>query len=160
MATPYADNLKWAVYQTNPNWHLNMAKFIPKPIKRPAEQAVYEVFIQTFKEPIVQGVQFVRDLARLVIKVPIRLIRSRDWQVCENAAINAKLAGYSFVRFAFVPVKLILAISAIFASSVAKSSGRFILDTSAHASTMLNGLSLIHIPSPRDLSTSRMPSSA
>ncbi|MCE5295199.1 MAG: hypothetical protein LLF94_11390 [Chlamydiales bacterium] len=131
MATPYADNLKWNVYQTNPDWHQKMAKPVPKPSDRPVEQAVREVFTQAFKEPVVQGVQFVRDLARLVIKVPIRLIRSQSWQAKENAVINAKLAGYSLVRFAFVPVKLIFTISALFTST---------FDKRAHdVTTVLNG---------------------
>lgn len=104
MSIPYNDNLKWDSYINDPNrddWTR-----------------------QDRTEPKNRAIQFVQDLARLVLKVPFRAVfvtpvfYEENWGERERCTINAKLTGYSFVQMLLVPVKFMVAIATILTSSI------------------------------------------
>lgn len=106
MSIPYSDNLKWESYTSDRdrgNW--DRADGRPVESRNRAEQ-------------------FLRDLGRLVLKVPIRSIfvtpvfYEENWGERERCTINAKLTGYSFVQMLLVPVKWMVAIATIMASAI------------------------------------------
>jgi hypothetical protein len=109
MSIPYNDYLKWDSYVNDPernNW-----------------ESAFESH-QKLKQPANRAIQFIRDLARLVLKVPIRAVfvtpvfLPKNWGERERCSINAKLAGYSFVQMLFVPVKYSIALAAILTSAI------------------------------------------
>lgn len=121
MSIPFNDNLIWDTYQSNPDWHKDQPDPAPTSLIDRENQirlTVNEVFRQT----ISRGVQFIRDAARLVLKVPIRAILTpivlpKNWKERERAKINAKLTGYSLAQLVSVPVKFIVALTALVTSS-------------------------------------------
>lgn len=148
MSIPYNDNLQWNVYQTNPDWDKQL------PVPAPAaldhrrrvqlKRALTELASQTFKQPIVRGVQFIRDTARLVLKVPIRAIKtpivlSKNWKERERCKINANLTGYSFVHLVSVPAKFLVALAAILTSAISSKGGQWLLDKSDSYTARLDG---------------------
>ncbi len=145
MSIPYNDNLKWAIYNTNPDWHksLEQEQEILNDQKN-STSAVSELFTQTFKQSYERGFQFIRDLARLGLKVPIRAIKTpivfpKNWKERERCKINAKLTGYSCVHLLSVPVKFLVAIAAILTSAVSHKGGQWLLDKSARWTIYLDG---------------------
>ena len=144
MSIPYNDNLSWTIYNKNPNWHtLKSAQEISKGQKN-SDSAVNELFVQIIKQPCERGIQFIRDLARLVLKVPIRAVKApivlgKNWKERERCKINATLPGYSFVQLISVPVKFLIAIVAILTSAISIKRKHWLLDTSESWTAHLDG---------------------
>lgn len=100
-------------------------------VKRAAKEAIANLF----KEPVVRGVQLLRDAARLVLKVPIRAIFNpifleKNWRELERAKVNAKLTGYAFIQLASVPVKFAVALAALTACAFSQETAKRWLDGS------------------------------
>lgn len=147
MSIPYNDNLRWSTYTSNPNWHKNIFE---TPTERTinfssvVKRAATEVLEQTFRESVVRGIQFIRDDARLVLKVPIRsvwkpIILPKNWREFERSKINAKLTGYSLVQFVSVPVKSVTALAALVVSTVSNNNANLLLDKSEDWTAHLDG---------------------
>lgn len=123
MSIPYNDNLKWDSYRSDPHrndWNNNVSNQEPT-------------------EPKNRAIQFGQDLARLVLKVPLRAVfvtpvfLPKNWGERERCTINAKLAGYSFVQMLLVPVKFMVAIAAILTSAVScKNASQWLNNYSAY----------------------------
>jgi hypothetical protein len=119
MAIPFNDNLKWENYNSTPDW--DKKPLTSEPVvtsidsNKQVKATLNELFEQTLKQPPIRGVQFIRDGARLVLKVPIRsictpIVLSKNWKQRERAKINAKLTGYSLIQLISIPIKLIEAL--------------------------------------------------
>ncbi|GAB4230981.1 MAG: hypothetical protein Tsb0021_09190 [Chlamydiales bacterium] len=145
MSIPFNDHLKWDVYTSNPNWHGSLSAPAPSIDQEDVvRQAVQTLFVQTFKQTGVRGVQFVRDAARLVLKVPIRsaltpIVLPKNWKQRERAKINAKLAGYSFVQLVSVPAKFLVALTALAAAAISYEKAKWLLDHSEYCTAYLDG---------------------
>ena len=143
MSIPYNNNLSLPVYQTNPNWHQNLQ--VPSfTSENETERAVDELFTHTFEQPVVRGIQFIRDTARLVLKVPIRAIATpifleKNWRERERAIVNAKLTGYSFVQLASVPVKFTVVLIALATSAISQDRAKYFLDKNEEWTAYLDG---------------------
>jgi len=143
MSIPYNDNLVWSSYRSNPDWY----KSLPEPSnnhQNQLERAVNQLFEQTVKQPIARGIQFIRDSARLVLKVPIRstltpIVLEKNWKQRERAKINAKLTGYSFVQLLSVPVKFLIALSALATAGISQKRAKWLLDKSTDWTAHLDG---------------------
>jgi hypothetical protein len=143
MSIPYNDYLNLDIYQLHPNWH----QFVPAPVSNNENQAcraLKEVGSNLTVQPVVRGVQAIRDLARLVLKVPIRAVATpvcleKNWAERERAAVNAKLTGYAWVQLACVPPKLIVALVALGVAMVSEDGARLVLDTSENWTAHLDG---------------------
>lgn len=143
MAIPYCEFLSWNCYLNHPD--------LPKNIPLPAStnenlvrRAIHEVSIRTIQQIYVRGIQFVRDGARLVLKVPLRAMKApifleKNWKERERAKINVKLTGYSFVQLLFVPVKFLVALTAIVTLAISLKHARGILDASDDYTSYLDG---------------------
>lgn len=144
MSIPYNDYLSVS----------NFSAAVPMPaVPAPAVQseisqtrrAVNELATQTFKQPLVRGVQFVRDALRVVLKVPVRAVFTdpvyfpSNWKGREHALINLKLAGYSFVQLLSVAPKFMVAIAAILTSAISKKKAEWLLDKSNAITAFLDG---------------------
>lgn len=147
MSIPFNDNLLWGTFQTNPNWHVDQPVPAPKPLPEDENQtyrAVNAVSVQTFKQGCTRSIQFIRDAARLVLKVPIRavwtpIILPKNWRERERAKINAKLTGYAFVQLAFVPAKFTVALAALATSALSYEKAQWLLDMNEHKTAYLDG---------------------
>lgn len=145
MSLPYAKNqlnLDNYLSNTTPVWPEKVASDTDNLVKRVAN----EFFAQTFKQPFVRSIQFIRDSARLILKVPIRTLitepffKKQNWGSRERAKINAKLVGYSFIQMISVPVKILIAILAIFTLAIGWTSAtKMLLDKSDSYSKYLDG---------------------
>lgn len=139
MAIPYHDNLQWGKHLEALTWHSEL----------PADgsqvrRAANDLFAQTVKQPVVRSVQFVRDAARVVLKVPIRslytpIILPKNWKQRERATINVKLAGYSFVQLLSVPAKFLVALTALALSALSAKGAEYLLGKSQRWTTHLDG---------------------
>lgn len=144
MAIPYNDNLRWQVYTVTPNWHKDQPELVTD-YPSQAKRAANEVFIQLPKQSVVRSVQFVRDGLRLVLKVPIRLVRTAfkqqedSWKQYERANINAKLTGYSWVQMSFVPVKFLVALAALLIVAASSKRAQALLDWSGRWTVHFDG---------------------
>lgn len=144
MAIPFNDNLLWNIYETNPDWHKEQPATASAIRENPVNRAAKEVFTQVFKQSVARSFQFVRDAARLVLKVPFRsiwtpIILSKNWSELERSKINAKLTGYSFVHMVLVPVKFLVALAAIATAAVSFKKAEWLLDTSESWTSHLDG---------------------
>jgi hypothetical protein len=146
MSIPYNENLKWDIYTSNPDWHKVLPEEIPELLKNPKDQVsgVNELVQQTVYQPALRSIQFIRDLARLVLKVPVRVVMTpiilpKNWKERERSAINAKLTGYSLVQLLSVPVKFLVAIAAILTSAFSREGEIWLLDKSERWTTHLDG---------------------
>ena len=121
MSIPYNDKLSWQSYVNHPNWHLEQKD--QQSVSTVSENtllkcSVIEVLSHMTSEPIWRSVQFVRDAARLILKVPARSLYTpvfleKNWRERERAKVNIKLTAYSFVQLISVPVKFAIALSAL-----------------------------------------------
>lgn len=132
MSIPYHDYLSLNTYRSNPCWYKSLTAQESNNNTSPAKQAVTEVLTTAFKEPIVRGVQLIRDMARLIFKVPIRAIRTpvileKNWRERERAGVNAKLAGYAIIQLFSLPGKFIVALAALAASSLSENHTKSLL---------------------------------
>lgn len=143
MSIPFNSQLGWDNYLSNPNWHQNLLEPELAPLsgrKSQMVRAVNEIFVQTLKQGFVRSIQFIRDAARLVLKVPIRLIRlPHTWQELERAKINAKLPGYSLAQVGLVPVKFCVSIVALATLVISLEKGKWLLDKSEQWTAHLDG---------------------
>lgn len=143
MSIPYNNNLRLESYQSNPNW----CQDLHAPSLNNGNQvkrALNEFFEQISKQPVVRSVQFIRDVARLVLKVPIRAIAkpiflAKNWQERERATVNVKLTGYAFVQLASVPAKFMVALIAIATSAFSQDRAKWLLDASEGWTLHLDG---------------------
>lgn len=117
MSIPYNPNLTLDCYYKNLS---NEVSWLEPSLDSGNQEnrAAKEAIANLFKEPVVRGIQLLRDTARLVLKVPIRAIAKpifleKNWQELERAKINVKLTGYAFVQLAVVPAKFAIALSAL-----------------------------------------------
>ncbi len=145
MSIPFNDNLCWDTYHSNPHWHKSMSASAPSiDRENQMKRAVNEVFVQTFKQPLVRSVQFIRDAARLVLKVPIRsiwtpIVLPKNWKQLERAKINTKLTAYSFVQLVSVPAKFLVALAALATSAISWRGAQWLLDKSVRWTLHLDG---------------------
>ncbi|MBA3239589.1 MAG: hypothetical protein H0T62_14780 [Parachlamydiaceae bacterium] len=146
MSIPYNENLKWDTYISNPDWYKNDPEQAAEILNDQENHlnALNELVEQTVYQPVLRTIQFIRDLARLVLKVPIRAIMTpivlpKNWKERERSAINAKLTGYSFVQLLSVPVKFFVAIVAIITSAFSRKAELWLLDKSERWTTHLDG---------------------
>ncbi len=145
MSIPYNDNLKWDAYQSKSEWYKGLPEWTPSTDhESQLIRAANELFAQTFKQPVVRGVQCIRDAARLVLKVPIRSMltpvwKSENWKQRERAKINAKLAGYSLVQLVSVPAKFLVALAALATSAISYQKAKRLLDKSERWTAHLDG---------------------
>ena len=144
MSIPYNDNLSLNIYQSNPHWHQDLPVYSSKNEKQTKKRAADELFAHTFKQPAVRGVQFLRDIARLVLKVPVRAIATpvfleKNWQERERAIVNTKLTGYAFVQLASMPAKFTVAFIALITSQLSQDKAQWLLDTSEEWTKHLDG---------------------
>jgi hypothetical protein len=147
MSIPYNDHLQWNTYTSDSNWYKSQFEATTAPsvdASSIAKRASTEVLTQIFKESFVRGIQFVRDGARLVLKVPIRsvwtpIILPKNWRELERTKINVKLTGYSLVQLISVPVKSVTALAALVVSAVSKNGANWLLDKSKSCSAHLDG---------------------
>ncbi|MFI0435661.1 MAG: hypothetical protein ACH350_08070 [Parachlamydiaceae bacterium] len=142
MSIPFNDNLSWSVYQSNPQWHENQP--VVTRDQCGGMRALQDIASQGVKEPVIRGVQCLRDAARLVLKVPIRSLLKpiwleKNWKEYERAKINAKLVGYSFVQLLSVPPKFLVAIAALMTSVISSSKSQQLLDKSEYWTAHLDG---------------------
>lgn len=147
MSIPYSVNLSWNFYKANTERH----KEEPLAVQNPSEEvvnqtkrAVNEAFVKTFKQAGVRGVQFIRDGARLVLKVPIRsiltpIILPKNWKERERAKVNVKLTAYSFIQLFSVPVKFFVALTALAISAFSYKKAQWLLDKSETYTSRLDG---------------------
>jgi hypothetical protein len=143
MSIPYNNNLNLSTYQTNPTWYENLEAPSLKN-EHQGKRALGELFTQTFKQSFKRSVQLIRDSARLVLKVPIRAIVTpiflkKNWQERERATINAKLTGYAFIQLLAVPVKFMVALTALGISVFSEEKAKRLLDLSEGWTTHLDG---------------------
>jgi hypothetical protein len=139
MSIPYNDALSWNSYQTTPDWYKNQPA-APPSSEAPVKRAANELFAQ----PVVRGVQFIRDAARLVLKVPIRALKTpiileKNWKELERAKVNAKLTGYSFVQLVTAIVKIPVALAALATAVISPDKATWLLDQSARFTAYLDG---------------------
>lgn len=146
MSIPYNENLKWGTNVSNPDWHTAVeATTAPSADSSSvAKRAGAEALTLIFKESVVRGIQFIRDGARLVLKVPIRsvwkpIILSKNWSEFERSKINVKLTGYSLVQLISVPVKSVIALAALVVSVVSKNGANWLLNKSESWTAHLDG---------------------
>lgn len=109
MAIPYNNHLSYNNFIYNNEWYKD-----PQNLK-PVPQKANPLFIP---ELFRRSIQFIRDAARLVLKVPVRavwtpIILKKNWRERERALINVKLTGYSFVHLVSVPIKLVATIASL-----------------------------------------------
>ena len=132
-------NLLWDNYRDNPNWHTDMP--VPKSIpsidskKVMMRRALKEVFVKTFKQSFARSIQVIRDVARLVLKVPVRsiltpIILPRNWKERRRVAVNIKLTGYAIVQLLSVPAKFLVAVTALATSAISFKKAKQLLDKS------------------------------
>lgn len=143
MSIPFNDNLKLETFNENPNWHLGLTAPLPE-YESQQSRALEELSDTVFHESLKRSEQFIRDLARLVLKVPIRsiatpIILEKNWQERERAKVNAKLAGYSFIHLLFVPAKFIVALAAIASSKFSNEIPKQLIDATEDWSAYLDG---------------------
>lgn len=147
MSIPHNDNLNWAIYNSNPDWHKSSTGPAPENLNDgefKVRRAVGELFAQGVKQPVVRGVQFIRDTLRLVLKVPVRaiwtpIVLEKNWKERQRSLINAKLTGYSFVQLVSVPAKFLVAIAAILTSAISQKKAQWLLDKSDGFTAHLDG---------------------
>jgi hypothetical protein len=145
MSIPFNDNLSWEKYTTNPNWHKCLSQDSELASVNQTRRAVNDLANQVFKQIFARGFQFVRDLARLVLKVPVRaliitpIFLSKNWKERQRAAINAKLTAYSFVQLLSVAPKFMVAIAAILTSAISNKKAKWLLDKSENWTAHLDG---------------------
>ncbi|MDR3625066.1 MAG: hypothetical protein P4L16_08025 [Chlamydiales bacterium] len=147
MSIPYNDNLQWHTYASNSNWYKNQPEVITALLmdfSDVTKRAATEALAQIFKESVLRSIQFIRDGARLVLKVPIRsvwtpIILSKNWREFERTKINVKLTGYSAVQWIFVPFKSVTALAALVVSVVSKDGANWLLNKSESWTVYLDG---------------------
>ncbi|MEX1012078.1 MAG: hypothetical protein WDZ27_00100 [Waddliaceae bacterium] len=136
--------LSWESYLENRDWQSVSTE---KPLNgqnSEARRAANALFEQTFKQLPLRGIQFIRDTARLVLKVPIRsiwtpIVLEKNWKQRERAKINTKLVGYSLVQLLSVPVKFLVALVAIATTAVSLNKAKLLLDSSEAWTAYLDG---------------------
>jgi hypothetical protein len=143
MSIPYNENLGLSTYRSNPNWYQDLETPSCK-TKGQLIRALVELYSNVSNQPAERSVQFIRDTARLVLKVPIRaiakpIIFEKNWKERERAKVNVKLTGYSFVQLVFVPAKFMVALSALATLTVSKNIAKGLLDTSEEWTIYLDG---------------------
>ena len=143
MSIPYNPQLSLETYHSNTNWYQSLPAPSLLNSENQVTRAVNELFAQAFKQSFVRE-QFLRDTARLVLKVPIRAIvkpifLEKNWQERERAKVNAKLTGYSFVQLASVPVKFSVALIALMTAAASQERAKKVLDASEKWTTHLDG---------------------
>lgn len=147
MSIPFNDNLLWKTYCTNPDRYKSQQISLPSSSidgESQAKRAGEELLTQVFQQSVVRGIQFIRDAARLVLKVPIRsiwtpIILEKNWKQLERAKINTKLTGYALLQLVSVPVKLIVALAALVTSAVSQNRAKWLLDSTEEWTTFLDG---------------------
>lgn len=145
MSIPFNSNLGWENYKSNPDWHPSLPTAKPEPIdSSPLKRTVHALFVQTIKESVARTIQFVRDAVRLVLKVPIRAIRtpiilSKNWKELERAKVNVKLTGYAFVQLLSVPAKFLVALAALATLVVSAKQAQKLLTASDKWTAHLDG---------------------
>lgn len=144
MSIPINDHLLWNNYIQNPKWHEGQST--PSSVnKGTAKERAISELSHILKQPYKRGEQFIRDFARLVLKVPIRavltpVILPKNWKERQRAKINAKLTGYSFVQLVSVPCKFLVALAAILASAMSfERMSSYLIDKSQGWTAHLDG---------------------
>lgn len=138
MCIPYNDQLSWASYKSS------FGQATSEPDLPSAPPIVDELCAQAFKQPFTRCIQFIRDAARLVLKVPMRsiwtpIILSKNWKQLERAKINAKLTGYSFVQLVSVPAKFLVALAALATLAFSLKKARSMIEKSDGWTAHLDG---------------------
>ncbi len=144
MSISFNSHLSWNSYLETPDWHKAATEELLSDQQSEVGFAVDTLFVQTPKQLALRSVQFIRDTARLVLKVPIRsiwtpIVLEKNWKQRERAKINAKLVGYSFIQLLSVPVKFLVALVALAASAVSLNQAKLLLDTSKGWTAYLDG---------------------
>lgn len=102
------------------------------------------IFIETIRDLVLRTVQFIRDSARVVLKVPIRVITTpsivtHNWKERERTIINMKLPLYSFAQVLLVGVKFATALLSIPISVLSPKYGRSLLNQCQEQVLTLDG---------------------
>ncbi len=142
MSIPYGDHLQWdklmsPVIAEPPIW-------APSSHQSQKVRAKQELTRKAISQIFSRSVQFIRDAARLVLKVPVRsiwtpIILPKNWKQRERAKINAKLAGYSFVQLVILPAKFAVALVALALCKVDSKRAKLWLDESEEVTAYLDG---------------------
>jgi hypothetical protein len=143
MSIPYNPNLALSSFQSGSTWYQNQEAPLSH-TENQANRAADELYDQTFKQQFARGIQFIRDAARLVLKVPIRAITTpiflqKNWRERERATVNTKLAGYAFIQLVSVPAKFSVALAALAVSQHSQEKAQWLLDKSEGWTAYLDG---------------------
>lgn len=143
MAIPYHDHLRWHSYRSESDWPNNQPAS-PTARNSQLSRVVNELFQQTCKQSVVRSVQFIRDTARLILKVPFRsmktpIVLEKNWKQRERAKINAKLTGYSFIQLTSIPAKFLVALVALGILPISQNTTKELLDKSESWTAYLDG---------------------
>lgn len=133
MSIPYSDDFKWGVFNQArevPQLRETALAFAPTAeIQR--LRAVNELWDQVSRQLVLQGIQSLRDTARLVLKTPIRIAKNPfSWKTRQRTEINTKMAAYSVVQFASVPFKFGVALVALVTTPVTPAGSNTLLNKS------------------------------
>lgn len=145
MAIPYNDNLSLQMFYQNPNWYEKI-ETLPLTVNQSIfKQTIAEVLNLSYRPPF-RSVQFLKDLARLIFKVPIRAIATpvflkQNWKERKRALVNVKLPCYALAQLALMPVKFLFALMALGISGPFPKKARWILEKSKQWTVWLDGRS-------------------
>jgi hypothetical protein len=147
MSIPFNDALMWKGYRSNPDHYKNQppagaaTESLPEnQVKRAASELIPKTLIRAGR----RSVQLIRDVARLVLKVPVRsvwtpIVLPKNWKQRKRAKINAKLAAYSFVQLVSVPAKFLVALAALTTAAFSYEKAEWLLDKSVAYTAHLDG---------------------
>lgn len=140
MSIPYNEGISIEVFRG----HATYQALYTFPNGNPVKRAAIEAITNLFKEPVVRGVQLLRDTARLVLKVPIRAVvkpifLEKNWRELERAKVNVKLTGYAFIQLVSVPAKFAVALTALAISVFSHEKAEGLLNMSRKWTIYLDG---------------------
>lgn len=139
MSIPYNESISLYHFKCGVNVNDFHGKWTDK-----KKTAKGELISNAFQQPVVRTVQFIRDTARLILKVPVRAIANpifleKNWRERERAKVNVKLTGYAFVQMVSVPVKFMVALVALGITPFSKTSAEKLINKSAAWTAHLDG---------------------
>ncbi len=143
MAIPFNNNLTWKNYAIYPDWHASLTEPMGG-TENQVNKSAKGIFKHIGNQFGARGVQFIRDGARLVLKVPVRSLLTpiflpKNWKQRERAKINAKLAGHAFVQLLIVPAKFLIALTTLVKLGVFFKKSNELLDRLEQQTDRLDG---------------------
>lgn len=146
MAIPFNPQLAWESYLQLKESSLDAPEVVLSSIEWTVEhdEVMKFLFVQTVKEPVVRTVQFVRDLARLVLKVPYRSVKTpvwlkKNWKERRRAEMNVQLVGCAFVQMFSTLPKIPVAMTAVVLLPVSKRKAKWVRDQSEKWTAYFDG---------------------